>query len=379
MRFEEAYEGWSAGRLTQAAAAQILGMCERSFRRYLSRYEADGLDGLIDRRLDQVSNRRAPVDEVMALTEQYRSRHNGWNVKHFHSWYRRTGGVRSYTWVKKRLQQAKLVPKADRRGAHRKRRERSALPGMMIHQDGSTHQRVSGHKWDLIVTMDDATGEHYSMFFVEEEGTASSFAGVRDVIAARGLFSSFYSDRGSHYWHTPQADGKVDRETLTQFGRAMKHLGIDMIAAYSPQARGRSERAFGTHQGRLPQELALAGITSMAQANQYLAQVYRPAFNAEFTQPAMEDGSAFVPWIGGSLEDILCEQYERTVGADNCVRFERLILQIPADQHRCHYVKARVRVNRYASGALALFHGPRGLAYFTPEGIPITEHLQQAA
>jgi hypothetical protein len=231
----------------------------------------------------------------------------------------------------------------------------------------------------LIVTMDDATGEHYSMFFVEEEGTASSFAGVRDVIAARGLFSSFYSDRGSHYWHTPQADGKVDRETLTQFGRAMKHLGIDMIAAYSPQARGRSERAFGTHQGRLPQELALAGITNMTQANQYLAQVYRPAFNAEFAQPAMEEGSAFVPWIGGSLEDILCEQYERTVGADNCVRFERLILQIPANQHRCHYVKARVRVNRYASGAIALFHGPRGLAYFTPQGEPITEDMQQAA
>ena len=379
MRFEEAYQGWNTGRLTQAEAAQILGMCERSFRRYLTRYEAEGLEGLIDRRLDQVSNRRAPVDEVMALTEQYRSRYSGWNIKHFHSWYRRSGGVRSYTWVKKRLQQAKLVLKAEKRGAHRKRRERSALPGMMIHQDGSTHEWVAGQQWDLIVTMDDATSEHYSMFFVEEEGTASSFAGVRDVIAARGLFSSFYSDRGSHYWHTPQADGKVDRENLTQFGRAMKHLGIDMIAAYSPEARGRSERAFGTHQGRLPQELALAGITSMAHANQYLTTVYLPAFNAEFAQPAMEDGSAFVPWIGGSLEDILCEQYERTVGADNCVRFERLILQIPADQHRCHYVKTRVRVNRYASGALALFHGPRGLAYFTPEGSPIIDDLQQAA
>ena len=379
MRFEEAYEGWNAGRLTQAAAGQMLGMCERSFRRYLSRYEADGLDGLIDRRLDLVSNRRAPVDEVMALTERYRSRHSGWNVKHFHGWYRRSGGARSYTWVKKHLQQAKLVPKAEKRGAHRKRRERSALPGMMIHQDGSTHEWVAGHKWDLIVTMDDATSEHYSMFFVEEEGTASSFAGVQEVIAARGLFSSFYSDRGSHYWLTPDAGGKVDREKLTQFGRAMKQLGIDMIAAYSPEARGRSERAFGTHQGRLPQELALAGITHMAQANQYLAKVYRPAFNAEFAQPAMEQGSAFVPWIGGSLEDILCEQYERTVSSDNCVRFEGMILQIPADRHRCHYVKARVRVNRYASGAIALFHGPRGLAYFTPEGKPITEDLQQAA
>jgi hypothetical protein len=379
MRFEEAYEGWHAGALTQAEAAQILGMCDRSFRRYLSKYEADGLEGLIDRRLDQVSNRCAPVDEVMALTEQYRSQHSGWNVKHFHSWYQRSGGVRSYTWVKKHLQQARLVPKAEKRGAHRKRRERSALPGMMIHQDGSTHEWVAGHKWDLISTMDDATSEHYSMFFTEEEGTASSFAGVREVVVARGLFSSFYSDRGSHYWYTPEADGKVDRTKLTQFGRAMRQLGIEMIPAYSPEARGRSERAFGTHQGRLPQELALAGITSMAQANQYLTKTYLPAFNAEFAQPAMEQGSAFVPWIGGNLEDILCEQFERTVSADNCVRFDGMILQIPADRHRCHYVKAKVRVNRYASGAIALFHGPRGLAYFTPEGKPITEDLQQAA
>ena len=144
MRFEEVYEGWNAGRLTQADAVQILGMCERSFRRYLSRYEAEELQGLIDRRLEQVSNRRAPVDEVMVLTEQYRSRHIDWNVKHFHSWYRRSGGGRSYTWVKKRLQEAKLVPKAEKRGADRKRRERSALPGMMIHQDGSTHEWVAG-------------------------------------------------------------------------------------------------------------------------------------------------------------------------------------------------------------------------------------------
>ena len=379
MRFGEAYEGWNSGRLTQAEAGLLLGMCERSFRRYLSRYETEGLDGLIDRRLEHTSNRRAPVDEVMALTEQYRTRHSGWNVKHFHSWYKRDGGTRSYTWVKRCLQEATLVPKAAKRGAHRKRRERSALPGMMIHQDGSTHEWVAGQKWDLIVTMDDATSEHYSMFFVDEEGTASSMRGVQDVIATRGLFSSFYSDRGSHYWNTPEAGGKVDKVNLTQFGRAMRQLGIEMVAAYSPEARGRSERAFGTHQGRLPQELALAGITNMDQANRYLTEVYLPAFNGEFTQPAMEEGTAFVSWIGGSLEDILCEQYERTVGPDNCVRFENLILQIPADRHRCHYVKARVRVNRYANGALAIFHGPRGLAYFTPDGKPITDELQQVA
>ena len=379
MRFEETYEGWNAGRLTQFEAARILGMCERSFRRYLLRYETEGLEGLIDRRLEQASHRRAPVDEVMALTEQYRTRHSGWNIKHFHGWYQRAGGSRSYTWVKKRLQEAALVPKAKKRGAHRKRRERSALPGMMIHQDGSTHEWVVGQKWDLIVTMDDATNEHYSMFFVDEEGTASSFRGVHDVIASRGLFSSFYSDRGSHYWHTPEAGGKVDKNNPTQFGHAMKRLGIEMIAAYSPEARGRSERAFGTHQGRLPQELALAGITDMEVANRYLQEVYRQAFNTEFSQSAPEEGSAFVPWIGGNLDDTLCEQYERTVSADNCVRFETLILQIPADRHRCHYIKVKVRVHRYVSGHLALFHGPRKLADYDEKGKVISQKLKQAA
>ena len=177
MRFEEAYGGWETGRLTQAEAARLLGVCERTFRRYLSRYEEGGMEGLIDRRLEQVSHRRAPVDEVMRLTETYRGRHQGWSAKHFYAWYRKDGGARSYTWVKSRLQEAALVAKAKARGAHRKRRERSPWPGLMIHQDGSTHEWIAGQKWDLIVTMDDATNEHYSMFFVEEEGTMSSLQG----------------------------------------------------------------------------------------------------------------------------------------------------------------------------------------------------------
>ncbi len=260
MRFAEAYEGWRERRLTQEEAARLLGVHERTFRRYIDRYEEAGLDGLLDRRLSQVSQRRAAVDEVLRLTELYRSRYEGWNVKHFHSFYRRIhAGVRSYTWVKQRLQEAALVPKAPGRGKHRKRRERAPLPGMMLHQDGSTHTWVAGRQWDLIVTMDDATNEHYAMCFVEEEGTASSFQGVQEVIGQRGLFSSLYTDRGSHYWHTPEAGGKVDKNHLTQFGRAMRQLGIELIPAYSPEARGRSERAFQTHQGRLPKELAAQG------------------------------------------------------------------------------------------------------------------------
>ena len=369
MRFEEAYEGWRAKRLTQEEAAGLLGVSDRTFRRYIERYDDGGMEALIDRRLGQVSHRKAPVDEVMRVAEQYRRRHDGWSVKHYYAWYRRGGGSRSYTWVKSRLQEAGLVSKAKARGAHRKRRDRAPWPGLLIHQDGSTHEWVAGSRWDLIVTMDDATNEHYAMFFVEEEGTASSLRGVREVIESRGLFSSFYSDRGSHYWHTPEAGGKVDKKNLTQFGRAMQRLGIEMIAAYSPEARGRSERMFRTHQDRLPRELALAGIADMAAANRYLHEVYRPAFNAEFMQPAMEEGSAFVTWIGGPLDDILCERFERAVGNDNCVSFEGMKLQIPADRHRCHYVKAKVTVLRRANGTLAILHGPRKLAEYEPNGV----------
>jgi len=216
--------------------------------------------------------------------------------------------------------------------------------------------------------MDDATNEHYSMFFVQEEGTVSSFRGVQEVIEKRGLFCSFYSDRGSHYWHTPEAGGKVDKHNLTQFGQAMKRLGIEMIAAYSPQARGRSERMFRTHQELLPKELALTGITNMEAANRYLQKVYMPAFNNEFKQPAAVEGSAFVPWIGVELEEFLCERHERVVGHDNCVSFNNLKLQIPADPHRCHYVKTKVNVLRYLDGKLAILHGPRKIASYDEAG-----------
>ena len=242
------------------------------------------------------------------------------------------------------------------------------MRGMMLHQDGSTHEWVPGKYWDLIITLDDATSEHYSMFFVEEEGTASSFRAMQEVITTQGLPSSLYTDRGSHYWHTPTAGGKVDKTQLTQFGRTMKHLGIEMIPAYSPEARGRCERMFATHQNRLPKELAARGITTIDEANRYLRAHYLPAFNQEFAVKPAVEGSAFVPFIGPDLEDILCEQYERTVGKDNCVRFEGKVLQLPKSPCRAHYIKARVRVHRYPDGSLAIFHGPRKIASYTSEG-----------
>lgn len=380
MRFEEAYTGWQEGRLTQAEAARLLGVCERTLRRQIGRYESDGMDGLIDKRLAQFSHRRAPVDEVMGLVDLYRSGYQGWNTRHFHTWYTRDhGGKRSYTWVKNRLQQAGVVVRSKARGKHRKKRDREPLPGMMVHQDASSHEWIAGHRWDLVVTLDDATGEHLSMFFCDEEGTASSFHGIGQTIARHGLFSVFYTDRGSHYFYTPEAGGKVDKHNLTQVGRALKQLGIKHIAAYSPEARGRSERAFKTHQGRLPQELAKVGITNMADANRYLEQVYLPQHNAEFMAKAAAEGSAFIPYIGNNLPDVLCEQHERIVGNDNCVSFAGMKLQIPADGARHHYVKVTVRVHRYVDGTLGIFHGPRKLAGYDAQGNLSLPELKQAA
>ncbi len=369
MNFERIYTGWRTKRLTQDQAASLLGVSSRTFRRYINQYTQEGIEGLYDKRLTQASHRRAPLDEVMDVCKLYQERYSDFNVKHFYRWYQREHeGKRSYTWVKNTLQKKRLVQKGFKKGPHRIKRERSPYPGMMIHQDGSTHEWVPDKKWDLIVTMDDATNEHYSMFFVDEEGTASSFRGVREIIEIHGLFSTFYSDRGSHYWYTPKAGGKVDKVHLTQFGRAMTHLGIVMIPAYSPEARGRSERMFSTHQDRLVKELALAGITDMEKANQYIKKIYMPNFNDEFIKPAPEKGDVFVPWAGEDIKDVLCEQYKRTVNNDNCVSFKGLTLQIPADQYRCHYVKAVVRVHRYDDNSLAVFHGPRKLAVYDSKG-----------
>lgn len=369
MRFEELYGRRLRRELTMAEAAEILGVTERTLRRWSGRYEAEGAEGLQDRRLGRTSARAVPVDEALRMVTLYETRYPGWTVKHFHEhWHAEHGGTRSYTWTKQALQGAGQVVRAPRRGAHRKKRPRKPLPGMMLHQDGSTHEWVPGCQWDLIVTMEDATSEIYSAFFVEEEGTRSSFRGLQEVIEAKGLFSSLYTDRGSHYWYTEEAGGKVDKTRLTQVHRALQQLGITLIPAYSPEARGRSERVFRTLQDRLPKELALAGITEMAAANRYLAERFLPAHNQRFAVPASEGGTAFVPWIGTNLAEILCVQEERVVAKDNTVRYQGLSLQLPQDPHRFHYVKVTVRVHEYSDGTVAVFHGPRCLARYQSEG-----------
>ena len=310
-------------------------------------------------------NRTEVLREVRIL--RFAELYGAWRYQETHD------GTRSYTWVKNRLQAAGLVRRGRRRGRHRKWRPRKPMEGLMLHQDASTHRWFGDRKRDLVITMDDATSQVYSGFFVDQEGTWSSLRGVRETIAAKGIFASLYTDRGSHYWHTPKAGGKVDRNQPTQFGRAMGELGIEMIPSYSPQARGRCERCFGTLQGRLPQELAREGIGELAAANAYLRE-YWPRHNGAFGVRAQEAGAAFVPLLEVDLKEILCLKETRVVRNDNCVAYRGRVLQIPPQRHRIHYVRAEVEVREYEDGRLAVFHDRLRLGLYGPDG-----RLEQAS
>jgi transposase len=371
MKFEALLERQERGELSQMEAAEYLGMSERTFRRYRDRLRDEGPSGLSDRRLDKPSSRRAAVEEIERMLGLFRFHYSDFTVKHFHEQLvKRHNYKLGYTVTKTHLHRACLVQPAKKRSAHRRKRPRRPMVGMMLHQDASTHAWLPGdlRDYDLVVTLDDATSAIYSAFLVDEEGTLSSFRGLAEVAARQGLFCAFYTDRGSHYFHTPKAGEKVSKTVLTQVGRALKQLGIEHIAAYSPEARGRSERAFRTLQDRLPKELRLAGITTIEAANQWLATSYIPDYNAAFAIAAEQDGSGFVVDRAELWREILCIQDERTVGNDNTVKWRNLRLQLPPSRLRPHFVKATVRVHEYADGSVAVFLGPHRLADYDLNG-----------
>jgi|HubBroStandDraft_1064217.scaffolds.fasta_scaffold103655_1 transposase InsO family protein len=365
-----------AGRLNCVEAGELLGLSERHFRRLRDAYADRGAQGLIDRRRGRVSSARIGDEEAHWLAEMFRTRYFDFTAKHFHE--RIVGCAmangkpfrRSYSCVKSVLQLRGLTTKAPRRGVHRRKRERRCLPGMMLFQDGSKHAWLGeGSDLDLIVTMDDATSAITSIFLCEEEGTASSFRGLSETICAHGLFSSFYTDRGSHYFLTPKAGAKVDKTHLTQVGRALRQLNIEHIASYSPQARGRIERLWDTLQKRLPPLLRVNAITTIEAANRWLAQVYLAEHNIRFAVAATEEGTAFIPFVG-ELGNILCIEQERIAGLDNTVRYDGRCLQIPPNRNRHHFARSTIRVLEYWNGEIALFHGPRQIARFHSDGSP---------
>ncbi len=316
-----------------------------------------------------------PLAQVEQVLRLYREKYFDLNVRHFHEKLNEEHGIGlSYTWVKKALQGAGLVARERKRGVHRKRRERRPLPGMLLHIDGSHHQWFQDERWyDLIVILDDATSEIYYAQLVEEECSLTVMAGLREVIQRKGVFCALYSDRGSHFWLTPKAGGKVDPHRLTQVGRALRELGIHMIPAYSPQARGRSERSFSTWQGRLPQELRLRGIATLEAANDFLREHYIAEFNRRFQVRAADRGSAFVPLRSKDLDLIFSLQFERRANRDNTVGFRNLNLQIEPVGWRATLAGCTVTVHQHLDGTLSMTHGPHRLGRYTAHGKAFTQ------
>jgi homeodomain-containing protein len=347
-------------------AAKILRMSARQLRRLYYRYRIYGYDGLYDRRSGKPSPRRVPLAVAERVFALYQEKYFDFSMRHFHEkLWEEHGILLSYSWVKLALQGAGLVAKARQRGAHRRRRERRPMIGMMLHIDGSPHRWLGGEQWhDLLVVLDDATSEIYYAQLVEEESTWTVLAALREVVEQRGIFCSLYSDRASHFWLTPKAGERVDRQRLTQVGRAMRELGIEMIPAYSPQARGRSERNFGTWQRRLPQELRVRGITTKQEANRFLRESYIAEFNRKFAVGAAQPESAFVPARGKDLERIFSLQYERVVNRDNTISCANRLLQIERTRWRGTLAGCRVLVCEHRNGLLEVYYGPHRVGRF---------------
>ena len=362
-----------AKKITWWQAAEILGISDRHMRRWRERYVEEGYNGLFDRRRGKPSRRRVPVATVEKVFALYREKYFDLNVQHFHEKLQAEHGIElSYTWVKQALQGAGLVARGRKRGAHRKRRERRPLPGMLLHIDGSRHQWFQDERWyDLIVILDDATSEIYYAQLVEEESTATVMAGLKEVIERKGVFCALYSDRGSHFWLTPKVGGKVDHHRRTQVGRALHELGVQMIPAYSPEARGRSERNFSTWQGRLPQELRLRQLGTLEAANRFLREDYITEFNRRFQVASRQRGNAFVPCRSRDLERIFSLQFERSVNRDNTVSFQNLSLQIERVRWRATLAGCQVVVHQHLNGTLSLTHGLHCLGRYDATGAPL--------
>lgn len=373
MRVQDVMLRATAKKITWWQAAEILGISDRTMRRWKASYEKHGMKVLFDGRKGKRSWRRVEAAEVERVLTLYRERYHDLNMRHFHEKLEADHDIRySYSWVRNVLQGAGLVRKSRSRPKHRKRRPRKPLPGMMLHIDGSHHRWFQDDRWyDLIVILDDATSEIYYGQLVEDECTRSVMAALRHVVEGHGWFASIYSDRAGHFFHTPKAGGPVDPHQLTQVGRAMKELGIRMIPAYSPQARGRGERSFGTWQGRLPQELRLKTITRLEDANRFLRESYIDEFNGKFTRSAEESGTAFVPLQRDDLDRIFAIQHERVVNKDNTVRWANRLLQIERTRIRSTMADLNVIVYEHLDGTLSVGYGPHTVGRYTASGEPL--------
>lgn len=368
-------------RITWLQAASICQVDPRHMLRLRRRYEQFEADGLRDRRTGKRQPSRIPAKTIDKLCRLKKEVYADFSVKHFHQFATEKHGLKiSYTWARIVLQSKGLVEKAAGRGKYRRKRERRPMVGMLVHQDASTHEWIAGFpRADLVITLDDADGRILQGRFVKQEGTRSSLQGLHHVLRRYGRFCEFYTDRGSHYCRTTDADEGPAPNQDGQVSRVLKALGIRHILARSPEARGRSERAFGTIQGRLPQELKLAGVTNYSGANAYLEKTFIPDFNRRFVVRPTEPESAFVPLVGLNLDLLVSVHHDRIVQKDNTVAFEKLFLQLPHSRERLRYFRCPVIVHELVNDTLAISYQGKLLARFNRQGALLLQNPSKAA
>jgi transposase len=375
MKVHEVLARALSGEIHWFRAADILGISPRTLRRWREAYETYGYNGLLDQRRRRPSRHKVDAVELERILRLYRERYHGFNVRHFHQIARREHGVTlSYSWVKQALQQAGLVAKQRARGRHRRRREPRACFGELLHIDGSSHAWFAlapEARATLIAIPDDATNQVVYAQFWEGESTRAVMTALWEVFSTYGLPMALYSDRAHWAFHTPTAKGPVAKTQLTQVGRALSQLGVEHIPAYSPQARGRSERLNRTFQDRLVNELRVAGITTVAAANRYLRETFLQQHNATFARPARDPESAWVSLGHADLDQILCHQETRTIAGDNTVTFDRVVMHVSKQPGRRSCAGLEVIVRRHLDGRHSIWRGPQRLGVFDPTGRPV--------
>ena len=375
MKIQEVILRALSGEIHWFQAAEILGVSTRTMRRYRWGLDKWGYEGLFDRRHRRPSPRSVPVEEVKRILGLYRERYRGWNTRHFYQTLRREHGVKvSYTFVREALQEAGLVAKRRARGRHRRRRERKACFGEMLHIDGSKHVWLAlcpDQRPTLITVVDDATSRLLHAQLWPAESTQAVLTGVREVVDTYGIPASIYTDRAGWAFETPTAGAAVSKTRLTQVGEVLKRLGVEHIPSYSPQGRGRSERMNGTLQGRLVNELKLAGARSLEAANRYIRDHYLATHNQAFSVQPRETESAFVASEDAPLDEIFCRETVRQVGKDNAITCGKVTLQISKQPGRKTCAGLSVVVKQHFDGTWSIHRGTQVFGRYAADGRPV--------
>ena len=368
--FLEVHGEWATGRITQARAADRMGVADRTFRRYVAKFRAGELPLLEDGSIDRRSALRVPEEEAAELVRLYRRVYSGWNVRHFYDAYRtRHNGRRSLSWVRSCLKRAGQGPTARGNGSRRsppqprrpnpkKRPVQTDREGVLLHQLGSEHAWVPGSNWHLTVTFDDATRRVYSGFFAERRTIWTAFRGVRETVERRGLFERLgLGVTSGEYWK-PGPSGVANRRHHAQFDRAMRELGI-AISPRPPAVLVRAARLFSTIRTRLPQELSYHNIEQVHEANQFLDR-YWPRFNEAFRSKPRTGPPAFVapgPSIKPTLDNVLCIKHRGRIIRGHRIQLRGRALQVPSSAGRSCRLSAEVVVHEYQDGSIAVFEG----------------------